>query len=145
MQRYCVGFWRSWTVAEFVRKRTEWVAERANRDGCDRDDTRRRLPESRGRVNAFIHYRAPILRSEDAITVDLAWLHDPDDLPVMQTALAARADVLVTDNSSDFPLGESRNGIYILGSVAFLQDLYRRIPPAEASIQSLVKVEQPVE
>jgi PIN domain len=96
---YYTGFWSSWIVAEFARKRTEWIAERTSRDACDRQETRRPLRDSRRRINAFIQYCAPVLRSVDygdVPTHNLAWLQDLDDWPVMQTALAATADALVT-------------------------------------------------
>ncbi len=64
---------------------------------------------------------------------DLSWLPDPDDLPVMQTALAARADTLVTENRHDFPLGEKRNGVLLLSSTDFLAALYQKYPHAEAA------------
>ena len=82
---YYTAYWSPWIVSEFVRKRTEWIA-------------------------------------------------DPDDWPVMQTALAAGATVLMTDNAADFPLGETRCGIVILGSVPFLARLYGQFPDAEAAI-----------
>jgi len=141
-RHYFTGFWSSWIVAEFVRKRTEWIAERASRDGCDRAETRRRLRESRQRINEFVRACGAVLRSvdyEDAPTDDLGWLRDPDDWPVMQTALAANADILVTDDAADFPLGEVRNGVLILGSPAFLQDLYQRFPDAEANIRRFLR------
>ena len=143
---YYTGFWSSWIVAEFVRKRTEWIAERASRDGCDRTETRRRLRASRQRINEFIRFCGLALRSvdyEDAPTGDLGWLRDPDDWPVMQTALAANADVLVTDDAADFPLGESRNGILILGSAAFLGELFRRFPDADASTRTFLRRPRP--
>ena len=139
---YYTGFWSSWIVAEFVRKRTEWIAERASRNGCNRAETRRRLRESRQRINEFIRACGPVLRSvdyEDAPRADLGWLRDSDDWPVMQTALAASADVLVTDNAADFPLGEVRDGILMLGSTAFLRELFQRFPDAEASIRTFLQ------
>jgi hypothetical protein len=74
----------------------------------------------------------------DVPTHDLGWLQDPDDWPVMQTALAATSDVLVTDNSADFPLGEVRNGIIILGSRTFLASLFERHPDAEANVRAFL-------
>jgi hypothetical protein len=121
-----------------VRKRTEWIAERAARDRCDPAETRRRLRESRERVNRFVRELSRVLRSVDypaAPSVDLSWLSDPDDWPVMQTALAAGADILVTDNAVDFPLGERRHGVRLVGSAAFLSELYARFPEAEEAIR----------
>lgn len=75
---------------------------------------------------------------ENIGTDELGWLRDRDDWPIMQTALAAHADILVTDDATDFPLGEIRNGILILGSPVFLQRLYDQVPEAEANIRALV-------
>ena len=107
---YYDAFWSPWIVGEFVRKRTEWIADRAVREGCDRAELRQRLQASRGRVNVVITEMARVLRSVDytrAPAVDLSWLADPDDHPIVQTALVARAHVLVTDDG-DFPQGERR-------------------------------------
>jgi hypothetical protein len=136
--RYYTGFWSSWVVSEYVRKRTEWIARRAVREVWPEVELRRRLHESRQRVNAQIEEFSRALRVVDytsAPPVDLSWLADWDDWPVMQTALAAGADVLVTDNSSDFPLGQRHNGILLLGSRAFLDRLYARFPDAEEMVQ----------
>lgn len=134
---YCKGHWSTRIVGEFVRRRTEWIAERAARDGCNRTEIRRRLRESRQRVNALVDDLSHVLHVvdyADAPTTGLSWLTDPDDWPIMQTALAVPAEILVTDNSSDFPHGETRNGILILGSASFLARLYQRWPDAEAAI-----------
>lgn len=135
---FCAGYWSSWIVSEFVRKRTEWIAERAVREGCTRAETRRRLRASRQRVNALIADLSQVLYSADyalSPPTDLSWLADPDDWPVMQTALAASATVLVTDNARDFPLGETRHGILMVGSDAFLSRLDSRFPDAQAAIR----------
>lgn len=71
----------------------------------------------------------------DAPPHDLSWLRDQDDWPVIQTALSARATTLVTDNATDFPLGEQRNGIRIMGSIAFLAALRGRFPDMETSVR----------
>jgi predicted nucleic acid-binding protein len=139
---YYHGYWSSWIASEFARKRTEWIAERAIRDGCDRTELRRRLRESRERVNQLIDEFSRALRSVDygdAATADLSWLADPDDWPIMQTALAALADVLVTENSRDFPLGQRRNGVLILEPSAFLATLYARIPGAEIAVRQYLE------
>ena len=140
--RYYEAYWSSWIVGEIARKRTEWVAERGLRDGVDAAEMRRRLRESRERVNGLINRLSQSLRSvdyEEAPSADLSWLRDPDDRPVMQTALAAGADVLVTENSNDFPLGERRNGVLILGSEAFLSAFYAAVPAARLPIQELLR------
>jgi hypothetical protein len=134
---YCIAFWSSWIVAELVRKRTEWIAVRAARDGCDRVETRRRLRDARSRINSLVRELSHVMQSIDyaaSPSARLNWLPDPDDLPVMQTALAAAAQVLVTDNSADFPLGETRNGVLLLGSQPFLARLYERFPDARTDV-----------
>jgi putative PIN family toxin of toxin-antitoxin system len=52
----------------------------------------------------------------DATPIDLP---DPDDAVYLQTAVAARADVLITGNKKDFPLNEY-HGILILSPSEFL-------------------------
>jgi predicted nucleic acid-binding protein len=139
---YCTGIWSSWIIAEFVRKRTEWIAERALREGSPQAELRRRLQASRQRVNRTVEELSQLFELVDytaAPSTDLSWLADPDDWPVMQTALAAGADVLVTDNSSDFPLGQRHNGILLLGSRTFLERLYARFPDAEEMIQQYIR------
>ncbi len=49
------------------------------------------------------------------------WLRDPDDHPIMATALAGRADYLVTWNTKDFPPKRRFAGITILTPDAFLR------------------------
>lgn len=71
-------------------------------------------------------------------SADLSWLRDADDWPIMHSALAARADTLVTDNAKDFPLGEERNGVNFLSTSAFLRALYNKHPEAEALIAGYV-------
>ncbi|MGH2461928.1 MAG: hypothetical protein ACRDIY_23985 [Chloroflexota bacterium] len=53
----------------------------------------------------------------------------------MWTAIAAGVPgTLVTDNRRDFPLGEARSGVLILGSAPFLERLYQTYPEAPAAI-----------
>jgi predicted nucleic acid-binding protein len=49
------------------------------------------------------------------------WLRDPDDHPIMATALAGRADYLVTWNVKDFPPKRRFAGVTIITPDAFLQ------------------------
>jgi len=128
---YYSAFWSPWVISEFARVRTEWVAERAARQGYTAAEVRLRLRESRQRVNALVAHLSrvfSVVNHTDAPPADLSWLRDRDDWPLMQTALAAGADTLVTDDAADFPLGEERNGIFILNSEAFLQALYVKFP-----------------
>ena len=36
---FYVGYWSPWIAGEFVRKRTERIADRAAREGCNRVET----------------------------------------------------------------------------------------------------------
>jgi predicted nucleic acid-binding protein len=49
------------------------------------------------------------------------WLRDPDDHPIMATALAGQADYLVTWNVKDFPPKRRFAGVTIITPDAFLQ------------------------
>jgi predicted nucleic acid-binding protein len=49
------------------------------------------------------------------------WLRDPDDHPIMATALAGQVDYLVTWNIRDFPPKKRFAGITILTPDAFLR------------------------
>jgi hypothetical protein len=135
---YFRGYWSVWIAAEFARVRTEWIARRASRDLARPPDVKARLERSRGKVNAEVATLARVLTLVDylpAAGAGLGWLTDEDDRPIMQTAIAAGVPgTLVTDNSRDFPLGEVRNGILLLGSAPFLEALYRGYPEAPAMI-----------
>ncbi len=136
--RYYDVYWSSWLIREFVRKRTEWIANRAVKEGCTPAELRRRQRESRERVDAAVADMSQIFQFVDytkAPHTNLTWLADPNDWPVMHTALAARATALVTDNSRDFPVGETRNGVLIIAAQHFIAALYARFPDAEVEIQ----------
>lgn len=136
--RYYNVYWSSWLISEFVRKRTEWIANRAVKEGCTTAELRQRQRASRQRVDAAIAEMSHIFRLVDytaAPPTDLAWLGDANDWPVVQTALVARAAVLVTDNARDFPIGEVRNGVQIVNHDQFIAALYARFPTAEVNIQ----------
>ena len=128
--RYYDAFWSTGIVAEFVRKRTEWVGQRAVREGCDVDELRHRLLQSRERVNALVAELSGVFRSVDytrAPELDLNWLADPDDRPVVQTAYAARAHALVSDDN-DLPVGLQPRRLTIVRSGAFLDQLAAQYP-----------------
>lgn len=101
-------------------------------------DANRRLDASRTRVNAAITEFSRVLTLVDysgAPEEDISWLADEDDLPIVQTALAAGTPcTLVTNNKGDFPLGEERNGVLFLSSEAFLESLCQTYPQANAAI-----------
>lgn len=135
---YYHGYWSSWIVAEFARVRTEWIIRRTLKELASRAEAEQRLGRSRARVNTAIDELSGVLTLVDyrsAPATDLSWLSDPDDLPVVRTALAAGVPgTLVTDNSKDFPLREARNGIMILSSSDFLDALYLAYPEAKTAV-----------
>ncbi|MGI8550965.1 MAG: hypothetical protein ACR2PL_09295 [Dehalococcoidia bacterium] len=136
--RYYRVYWSSWLISEFVRKRTEWIANRAIKEGCTLAELRKRQRESRERVDAAVAEMSRLFGLVDytaAAIVGLDWLPDPNDWPVMQTAVAAQAEVLVTDNARDFPIGEARGGVRMVTTPQFITALYAHHPEAEANIQ----------
>jgi len=132
----------SWLISEFVRKRTEWIANRAMKEGCTPAELRQRQRVSRERVDAVVAEMARIFRLVDyteAPPADISWLTDTTDRPVIQTALVARAAVLITENSRDFPIGETRNAVQITDTRLFLGALYAAFPGAESDIRLLLQ------
>lgn len=106
-------------------------------EGGKPKETRRQLLR-----DALIRDLSTVLTSVDyrkAPPADLSWLTDPDDVPVVQTALAAGAEMLVTANKRDFPWGERRNGILFLGTEAFLDWLYESSPGTREVIEELLE------
>ena len=76
-----------------------------------------------------------------AMDAELDWLSDDDDRPIVQTAIAAGIPgTLVTDNRRDFPLGEVRNGVLIVGSAPFLEALYQSHPETPATIATYLLI-----
>ena len=51
------------------------------------------------------------------------WLRDPDDHPIMATALIGKVDYLVTWNVKDFPPKRRFAGVTIITPDAFLRDI----------------------
>lgn len=135
---YYRAYWSPWIVGEYVRNRIEWAVTRPGWDLASRAEQKDKLEYARGKVNSAIAYLSRVLINVDyhaAPAADLSWLDDPDDHPILQTALAARADTLVTDNTTDFPPGEKRNGILLLDSKLFLRLLNEAIPDSEEKIR----------
>jgi predicted nucleic acid-binding protein len=56
------------------------------------------------------------------------WLTDPDDEPILATALVGKAHYIVSANTSDFPPGGRYAGIHYVTPPEFLAHLYRLHP-----------------
>lgn len=59
------------------------------------------------------------------------WLRDPDDEPLLATALVGRAEFIVSWNTRDFPPGGSYAHVRYVTPPQFLEELYGQYPPQE--------------
>jgi predicted nucleic acid-binding protein len=79
------------------------------------------LPKATALANALIELAEVVdYRQITGGNYDV-WLRDPDDHPIMATALAGRVDYLVTWNTRDFPPKQRFAGITVLTPDAFLR------------------------
>ncbi|HEY8324968.1 MAG: putative toxin-antitoxin system toxin component, PIN family [Ktedonobacterales bacterium] len=120
-QRAYSMVWSSFLIAELTRIRTEW----AIKQGLPREVYRQR-------INQLIE-----LLSRTAVLVDYTrleggsyteWLSDPDDEPLLATALVGRATYVVSHNTRDFPPDGVFAGVRYLTPLDFLDMLYRDHP-----------------
>lgn len=113
--------WSAFLIGELTRIRTEW----AIKQGLDRQVYRER-------INALIQELSKIATLVDYTRLEggnyTAWLKDPDDEPLLATALVGRAQYVVSHNTSDFPPGGSFAGVRYLTPRAFLDTLYLEYP-----------------
>jgi predicted nucleic acid-binding protein len=81
--------WSPFLIAEAVRIRTELAIKHQQ----DRAIYRQR-------INAFIHELSQIVEIVDHTLLEggdyTEWLHDPDDEPLLATALVGRAEVIIS-------------------------------------------------
>lgn len=113
--------WSAFLIAELVRIRTEW----AIKQGQDRAVYRERINrfvEEVSRVAVLIDYT----RLEGGTYGE--WLTDPDDEPLLATALVGRAPYVVSWNTRDFPPGGLYAGVQYVTPPRFLAVLYRLHP-----------------
>ena len=108
-------------VGELARVRTEL----AIRQGQDREIYR-------ARINTFVTQLSGL-----AVVVDHTrltggnyseWLKDPDDEPILATALVGKARYVVSWNTRDFPPSGSFAGVEYLTPRVFLDGLYQQWP-----------------
>lgn len=104
------AIWSVFIVGELVRIRVEHSIAR----GVERAVYRRR-------VNALLHLLSDVLVVADyrrATTHGL--VRDPDDEPIIATALATQAEYIVTLNTRDFPSGSGAAGVQFATPADFL-------------------------
>jgi predicted nucleic acid-binding protein len=115
---YYEGFWSAFIVGELVRVRTRVSIER----GVEYAVYRQRL-------NNLVHLLSDVLRSIDYRWVSTSMaLKDPDDEPVLATAIGARAGCVVSLNTRDFPSGGEVDGVRFVTPKQFLEALAQQNP-----------------
>jgi len=118
---YYEAVWSTFIVAELVRIRVEHsISHQVAR------------AMYRQRINDLIHLLSDQLLLVNYRQVTVAGLiPDPDDEPILATALAAGADCIVSLNTRDFPLAGQVVGVQFLTPPVFLTELIRRHPNAD--------------
>jgi predicted nucleic acid-binding protein len=120
-QRAYTMVWSSFLIAELTRIRTEW----AIRQGLEREGYRER-------INGLIQELSKLATLVDYTRLEggnyTAWLKDPDDEPLLATALVGRAAYVVSHNTRDFPPGGAFAGVHYLTPLAFLDILSQEYP-----------------
>lgn len=119
---YYEAVWSTFVVAELVRIRVEHsISHQVVR------------AVYRQRINDLIHLLSDQLSLVNYRQVNVAGLvPDPDDEPILATALAAGADCIVSLNTRDFPLAGQVVGVKFLTPPLFLTELITRHPNADA-------------
>jgi putative PIN family toxin of toxin-antitoxin system len=85
---------------------------------------RPRFDIASGMIAAVMGYVQNSAETSPAIPLSVS-LPDPDDAPVLEVALAAKADCLVTGNLRHFP-ARSRSGVRVLSPREFLEFFRKR-------------------
>lgn len=108
-------------VAEVVRIRTE----KAIKFGQDRDVYRER-------INAYVYQITQLAEMVNHTLLEggnyTTWLRDPDDEPLLATALVGRAQFVVSWNTKDFPPDNRYAHVRFLTPPEFVQEIYRPRP-----------------
>lgn len=102
--------WSTFIVGELVRIRVEQAIAHAVERAVYRE-----------RINNLVHRLSDVARVADyrAILID-GLLSDPDDEPILATALAGRAGHVVSHNVRDFPPDGTALGVRFVTPAAFL-------------------------
>ena len=114
------GVWSAFIVGELTRIRVEQSISR----GVKRTVYRQR-------INDLIHLLSDVLLIVNYREVVAPGLvRDPDDEPILTTALVAGAECVVSLNTRDFPNGGQAAGVRFLTPEGFLAELASRAPDA---------------
>lgn len=117
---YYEAVWSAFIVGELVRIRVEHSIRREVE-----------CPDYRQRINDLIHLLSEVLvivSYHEEATARL--LPNPDDEPILATALAGRTEYIVSLNTRDFPVDDEAAGVRFLTPQAFLGELESRHPAA---------------
>jgi predicted nucleic acid-binding protein len=117
---YYQAVWSPFIVGELIRIRVEKAIER----GVDR-------AVYRERVNELVHALSDIcqvVNHRDARPRGI--LSDPDDEPILATALVAQARYVISLNTRDFPPSNVALGVRFITPTDFLAELITRNPRA---------------
>jgi predicted nucleic acid-binding protein len=86
----------------------------------------------RERINAAVSVLSRLAMLVDHARLEAGnythWLTDPDDEPILATALVGRAQYIVSLNTHDFPPNGAFAGVRYLTPAAFLDEIYRLHP-----------------
>lgn len=114
--------WSTFIVGELVRIRVEQAIAR----GVER-------AVYRERINNLVHRLSDVAQVADYRTILIdGVLSDPDDEPILATALAGRAGYVVSHNVRDFPEAGTALGVRFVTPSAFLTLLEAANPDAAA-------------
>jgi predicted nucleic acid-binding protein len=123
---YFEAVWSAFIVGELVRIRVEHSIRR----GVDR-------VVYRERINELVHVLSDVLVVVNYRTVSAdGVLSDPDDDPVLATAIVGQASRIVSLNTRDFPIGDEAAGVRFVTPETFLTELATRFPAAHLPMQA---------
>jgi predicted nucleic acid-binding protein len=110
---YYEAVWSTFIVGELVRIRVEHSIKHGVERTVDRQ-----------RINDLIHLLSDVLGVGNYRSASAAGLlSDPDDEPILATALAAGAVYIVSLNTRDFPATGKAAGVQFVTPQAFLMEL----------------------
>ena len=126
--------WSTFIVAEVTRSRFRMTLERCIKLASIQECLHNK--EYRRRINQLIHSLSDVLEIANYRLIETSDnLPDPDDNPVLATALAAQADYVVSLNTKDFLPGKTLIGMRYVTPAEFL-DLLDSLSP-EAGLRQI--------